>query len=54
MANWFVKVLFGLPFNDITNAFKAYRREVIQGLQPLISPHFNLTVRGRWARPTRE
>jgi len=44
MANWFVKVLFGLRFNDITNAFKCYRREVIDGMQPLIAPHFNLTV----------
>ena len=44
MANAFIRVLFGLSFNDITNAFKCYRREVIDGLQPLISPHFNLTV----------
>ncbi len=44
MANWFVRILFGLKFNDITNAFKCYRREVIAGIQPLISPHFNLTV----------
>jgi dolichol-phosphate mannosyltransferase len=44
MANWFVKVLFRLRFNDITNAFKCYRREAIEGMQPLISPHFNLTV----------
>ncbi len=44
MANAFIRVLFGLHFNDITNAFKCYRREVIAGIQPLISPHFNLTV----------
>lgn len=44
MANWFVKVIFGLRYNDITNAFKCYRRDVIDALQPLISPHFNLTV----------
>jgi dolichol-phosphate mannosyltransferase len=44
MANAFIRVLFGLNFNDITNAFKCYRREVITGMQPLISPHFNLTV----------
>jgi dolichol-phosphate mannosyltransferase len=43
-ANWFIKVLFGLHFNDTTNAFKCYRRHVIEGIQPLISPHFNLTV----------
>ncbi len=44
MANGFIRILFGLNFNDITNAFKCYRREVIAGIQPLISPHFNLTV----------
>lgn len=44
LANFFIRVLFGAPFNDFTNAFKLYRREVIDGLQPLISPHFNLTV----------
>jgi dolichol-phosphate mannosyltransferase len=44
LANWFIKALFGLRLNDTTNAFKAYRREVIHGIEPLISPHFNLTV----------
>lgn len=44
LANTFLRVLFRIPFNDTTNAFKAYRREVIDGCQPLISPHFNLTV----------
>lgn len=44
VANWFIKVLFGLRFNDVTNAFKCYRREVIEGIQPILSCHFNLTV----------
>ena len=44
LANLFIKVLFGLKYNDITNAFKAYRREAIEGIFPLISHHFNLTV----------
>jgi len=43
-ANWFIRVLFRIRLNDTTNAFKCYRREVIDGMQPLISPHFNLTV----------
>ncbi len=43
-ANFFIKCLFGIPLNDTTNAFKAYRRTVIDGCRPLISPHFNLTV----------
>ncbi|MEA5581269.1 glycosyltransferase [Nodularia harveyana UHCC-0300] len=44
LANLFVKILFGLDYNDTTNAFKMYRREVIDGVNPLISHHFNLTV----------
>jgi len=44
LANLFIRVLFGIKLNDTTNAFKAYRREVIDGCRPLISPHFNLTV----------
>ena len=44
IANAVINLLFHLQFNDCTNAFKMYRRFVIDGLQPLISPHFNLTV----------
>ena len=44
LANLFVKVLFNLNYNDTTNAFKAYRREVIEDISPLVSHHFNLTV----------
>ncbi len=44
IANAFIRVLFGIGFNDTTNAFKAYRREVIDGCMPILSPHFNITV----------
>ncbi|MET1081511.1 MAG: glycosyltransferase family 2 protein [Burkholderiales bacterium] len=44
LANFFVRALFGIRYNDVTNAFKAYRAGVIDGCRPLISPHFNLTV----------
>ena len=44
LANGFIKILFRLGHNDITNAFKCYRRDVIEGIQPLLSAHFNLTV----------
>lgn len=44
LANSFVKTLFAFGYNDTTNAFKCYRREVIEGAQPLISKYFNLTV----------
>ena len=43
-ANLLIQVLFGIALNDTTNAFKAYRRKVIEGCEPLIAPHFNLTV----------
>ncbi len=44
LANWFIRILFRHGYNDTTNAFKAYRREVIETIQPLLSKHFNLTV----------
>jgi dolichol-phosphate mannosyltransferase len=44
LANAFVKTIFGLSYNDVTNAFKCYRREVIAGVQPILSHHFNITV----------
>lgn len=44
MANAFIRAMFHIRLNDTTNAFKAYRREVIDGCRPLLSPHFNLTV----------
>ncbi len=44
LANFFIRVLFNYRLNDTTNAFKAYRRTVIDGCRPLLSPHFNLTV----------
>jgi dolichol-phosphate mannosyltransferase len=43
-ANLFLRILFRVKLNDVTNAFKAYRREVIDGCRPFLSPHFNLTV----------
>jgi dolichol-phosphate mannosyltransferase len=44
IVNFWIRQLFRIPLNDTTNAFKAYRAEVIEGCRPLISPHFNLTV----------
>jgi dolichol-phosphate mannosyltransferase len=44
VANFGIRMLFGLRYDDVTNAFKMYRREVIDGVQPLMSHHFNLTV----------
>ena len=44
IANGGIRFLFQHGYNDTTNAFKAYRREVIDQIQPLLSNHFNLTV----------
>lgn len=44
LANTFIRTVFTSSYNDVTNAFKLYRREVIEGIQPLIAHHFNLTV----------
>ena len=44
VANLFIRLLFRHGLNDTTNAFKAYRREVIDGVRPILSPHFNITV----------
>ena len=44
LVNTMIRFAFNLQCNDITNAFKIYRREVIEGCKPFIAPHFNLTV----------
>ncbi len=44
IVNAGIRVLFRHGYNDTTTAFKAYRREVIDQIQPLLSHHFNLTV----------
>jgi len=44
IVNLGIRVMFRHGYNDTTNAFKAYRREVIDNIRPLLSNHFNLTV----------
>ena len=44
IVNMMIKYAFNIKCNDVTNAFKMYKREVIEGCMPFISPHFNLTV----------
>ena len=44
IVNNMIQFGFKIKYNDVTNAFKMYRREVIEGCRPFISPHFNLTV----------
>jgi dolichol-phosphate mannosyltransferase len=44
LANLLIRTLFAVRYNDMTNAFKLYRRSAIAGIQPLLSHHYNLTV----------
>jgi dolichol-phosphate mannosyltransferase len=44
LANLLIRALFRHGYDDTTNAFKAYRREVIENVMPLVSHHFNLTI----------
>jgi len=44
LGNKFIQFLFLIPYNDVSNAFKAYRKEVIEAVQPLVSQYFNITV----------
>ena len=44
IANRIVRMVMRIKYDDTTNAFKLYKREVIKGVQPLLSPHFNLTI----------
>jgi dolichol-phosphate mannosyltransferase len=44
VANAFIAAIMGIRYNDVTNAFKCYRREVIDGVRPILSHHFNITV----------
>lgn len=44
IVNNAVRIIFRIPYNDFTNAFKLYKKETIKGLYPILSPHFNLTL----------
>ena len=44
LGNLLIQLLFLTHYNDTTNAFKLYGRNVVAGLQPLMAYGFNLTV----------
>lgn len=44
IANFIIRIVMQIKYNDTTNAFKLYKREVIEGVKPILSPHFNLTI----------
>ena len=44
IVNRCIQWMFWTKFNDLTNAFKAYRTEVIHACGPYCASHFNLTL----------
>jgi len=44
VANFIIQISIGIRYNDTTNAFKLYKKETIDGVKPILSPHFNLTI----------
>ncbi len=44
LVNGAIRLLFWLPYDDVTNGFKAYRRSTVDGCAPLVSRHFSLAV----------
>jgi len=44
IANKVICIVMNIKYNDTTNAFKLYKKEVITGVGPILSPHFNLTI----------
>jgi dolichol-phosphate mannosyltransferase len=44
IINLALRLMFLTRFNDLTNAFKVYRRHVIESISPLQAAHFNITI----------
>lgn len=44
IVNTCIRFVFGTKFNDLTNAFKAYRTTVLQDCGPFKASHFNITL----------
>ena len=44
IVNKIMQIMFWCRFNDLTNAFKAYRTTVISECGPFRSSHFNITI----------
>lgn len=44
LGNAVIRLMFMTRHNDLTNAFKVYRRHVIEAISPLHACHFNITI----------
>ena len=43
-ANNLIRLLFLTKYNDVTNAFKAYKKELLINFKPILSEHFNINA----------
>ena len=44
IANNLIRLLFLTKYNDVTNAFKAYKKELLINFRPILSEHFNINA----------
>ena len=44
IANNLIRLLFLIKYNDVTNAFKAYKKELLIDFKPILSEHFNINA----------
>lgn len=44
LVSLLIRAMFMTSHNDLTNAFKLYRRKVIDSITPLHAAHFNITI----------
>ena len=40
--NYFISIIYLNKYNDFTNAFKIYKKEVLQKIEPIVSESFNV------------
>lgn len=44
IGNFVIRSMFMSRHNDLSNAFKVYRRHVVESIKPLHAAHFNITI----------
>ena len=44
LANNLIRILFLIKYNDVTNAFKAYKKNTLDSCGPIVSQHFNINA----------
>lgn len=44
LVNHVIRILFGFRYNDVTNGFKLFSRDAMDGVQPFLSGQFSLAL----------